>query len=101
MLVIADETSNLEFVVSDLLSQAEHGPDSQVVLLTVNLDDSKINKIQQIVSNQTNVLPRASIISQSLTHSYILKCKDVDNALEISNLYAPYLFNIFPTLTVF
>lgn len=89
VLVIADSTSNPKYVASDLLSQAEHGPDSQVVLLTINLPRAQIQKIQTQVHEQANALPRVDIIRESISKSYLLNCKNIDEALAFSNEYAP------------
>ena len=89
VLVIADDTCNPAFVASDLLSQAEHGPDSQVVLLTVNLDDTKVSEIQKQVEWQALKLPRVDIVRQCLPKSYILKFTSLDDAIQFSNDYAP------------
>jgi phosphoribosyl-ATP pyrophosphohydrolase/phosphoribosyl-AMP cyclohydrolase/histidinol dehydrogenase len=76
-------------VASDLLSQAEHGPDSQVVLLTVNLSSHAIQAIQDQVTKQAELLPRRDIVRQSLSKSYILSCSNLDEAIQFSNAYAP------------
>lgn len=87
--VIADKTSNPAFVASDLLSQAEHGADSQVVLLTVDLDERAVTAIESALRAQALVLPRVDIIRKSIAHSLIIKCRDVDEAFDFSNKYAP------------
>merc|ERR1711939_79840 len=89
VLVIADKTSNPAFVASDLLSQAEHGADSQVVLLTVDLDERAVTAIESALRAQALVLPRVDIIRKSIAHSLIIKCRDVDEAFDFSNKYAP------------
>jgi histidinol dehydrogenase len=87
VLVIADAQANPEFIAWDLLSQAEHGPDSQVVLLTDSdeLADSVIRKLNQLAPRS----PRAAILQQSLAESRIIRVADMETALELSNQYAP------------
>lgn len=85
--VLADETSNPTFVAADLLSQAEHGVDSQVLLVTTS--EVLIEKVQQEVERQLQQLPRREIAMQSLQYSKIILVKNVDEAMEITNRYAP------------
>lgn len=87
--VIADETANPAFVAADLLSQAEHGIDSQVVLLTVNLPPETIAKIEEEVDKQAQALPRADIMRQSIPKSILVQTRSVKEAMEFSNDYAP------------
>lgn len=87
VLVIADETANPAFVASDLLSQAEHGPDSQVLLITDSADLAQA--VQQELKNQLALLKRRDIAAQALQHSRIVVVADMAEALELSNLYAP------------
>ncbi|KAI9295568.1 hypothetical protein K502DRAFT_290838 [Neoconidiobolus thromboides FSU 785] len=89
ILVIADATSNPKFVASDLLSQAEHGEDSQSVLVTVGLDEAKIQDILKEVESQAKVLPRKDIIEKSLAHSFLLTTENQEQAIAFSNDYAP------------
>jgi phosphoribosyl-ATP pyrophosphohydrolase/phosphoribosyl-AMP cyclohydrolase/histidinol dehydrogenase len=89
LLVIADDLCVPEYVVSDLLSQAEHGPDSQVVLLGVGLSDATLAKIQRQVDAQARALTRCEIVRKSLAHSRILIVGDRKSAMEFSNEYAP------------
>lgn len=89
VLVVADESSDSDFVASDLLSQAEHGVDSQVILIGVQLTDSKITEIQKAVNEQANRLPREDIIRKCIAHSTIVRCSTYEEAFEISNAYAP------------
>lgn len=87
VLVIADKDANPAFVASDLLAQAEHGVDSQVVLLT---DCSKLaDAVQQQLSEQLDVLDRKAIAGQALAHSRLIVVADIDTAIELSNRYAP------------
>jgi len=87
VLIIADRTADPEYVAADLLSQAEHGPDSQVVLLT----DSKemINNVNDEVDKQLKKLPRKDIALQSLDNSISVLLTSIDECLEFSNKYAP------------
>ncbi len=87
VLVIADDEANPAFVAADLLSQAEHGPDSQVMLLA--LSDSFVQKTLDEVEKFLQILPRASIARQALSHSHAILCKDLGEAAAISNAYAP------------
>ncbi len=87
VLVIADESANPAFVAADLLSQAEHGADSQVVLLT-NSEDF-LQKVEKELQAQLDVLPRKDFASKALQHSLGVLLKDVEEMLQFSNLYAP------------
>ena len=87
VLVIADENSNTTFVASDLLSQAEHGADSQAVLLCTSAQ--KIEEILQEVQKQLQKLPRKEIAKKSLQNSFALLCENKKQALSFSNRYAP------------
>ncbi|KAJ3149772.1 trifunctional histidinol dehydrogenase [Geranomyces variabilis] len=89
LLVIADPTCNPAYVASDLLSQAEHGEDSQVVLLAAELSDSAVAAIEEEVRTQGEALPRADIVRESISKSYILRVDSVAEALKFSNQYAP------------
>jgi len=89
VLVIADETANPAFVASDLLSQAEHGPDSQVVLLAVDLSDEQLSEIEDELDAQANTLPRKDIVRGAIEHSITLVVKDIHEAMRWSNYYAP------------
>lgn len=89
VLVIADMTSNPVYVAADLLSQAEHGPDSQVVLLAVDLTPEHLQKIEDEVHNQAIALPRCDIIRKSIPHSFSLSMKTLEEAMQFSNDYAP------------
>ncbi|BEK36441.1 histidinol dehydrogenase [Campylobacter coli] len=87
VLVIADEKANVKFVASDLLSQAEHGADSQVILVCLNKEFAQ--SASDEVSRQLENLPRKELASKSIANSKIIIAKDLDEALLISNLYAP------------
>jgi phosphoribosyl-ATP pyrophosphohydrolase/phosphoribosyl-AMP cyclohydrolase/histidinol dehydrogenase len=89
VLVIADATANPAFVASDLLSQAEHGVDSQVVCIAVDLLDAQIRLIEDELHKQANALPRVDIVRGAIEHSVTLVVKDIQEALELSNFYAP------------
>ena len=87
VLIIADKTSNPEFVAADLLSQAEHGADSQVILLS---DDEKIiNKTKDELQKQLNLLLRKEIAIEALKNSRAILLKSMDECIDFSNLYAP------------
>ena len=87
VLVIADETAVPEFVAADLLSQAEHGADSQVSLLTTS--ELIVEKVQQSIKEQLNELPRKEIAEKALANSKIVLLNSIDEAIDLSNLYAP------------
>ncbi|ANZ22341.1 histidinol dehydrogenase [Buchnera aphidicola (Diuraphis noxia)] len=87
LLVIADETANPDFIAADLLSQAEHGSSSQVILLTSSVQLSK-NVISSL-NEQVKKLPRLSEISKSLKNSMIIITDNMSQCIEISNMYAP------------
>jgi len=87
VLVIADEHANAAYVAADLLSQAEHGPDSQVMLVTTSLDLA--NKVKEEIDNECAFLSRSLIARQALTESSILIVNSIDEAVAISNTYAP------------
>ncbi|PKS12811.1 hypothetical protein jhhlp_001023 [Lomentospora prolificans] len=89
VLVVADKDSEPAFVASDLLSQAEHGVDSQVILIGVDLSEEKLKAIEDEVHNQAMALPRVDIVRGSIAHSITISVKDVDEAMRISNDYAP------------
>lgn len=85
--VIADATSNAEFVAADLLSQAEHGIDSQVILICTS--ESKLLEVQQEVERQLNLLPRKEIAEKTLVNSQLVLVRDTHEAMALSNAYAP------------
>lgn len=89
LLVIADSSADPKYVISDLLSQAEHGEDSQVVLLAVDLSEQDIQRYQEELVKQATVLPRADIVKVSISKSYILCLKTIQEAIDFSNKYAP------------
>lgn len=85
--VIADKTSNLAFVASDFLSQAEHGVDSQSILLTT--DEEIIEPLMTEIDRQLAELPRKEIAAQSLAHSKLVVLETLDQLVELTNEYAP------------
>ena len=87
LMVVADETADPDFVAADLLSQAEHGPDSQVILLTPSPD--WIPKVMQSLSAQLKSLPRAEIAERALENSRVICLKDPKQLVDFMNDYAP------------
>lgn len=87
LLVVADQTSNPEFVASDLLSQAEHGADSQVVL--VSTCESTIEQVKNEIEIQIQKLPRKEIAKKAIENSRLIYVEDDKTALEIINEYGP------------
>ncbi len=85
--VIADSTANPKFIATDLLSQAEHGVDSQVLLILT--DEAMIDQVQDALEQQLQTLPRARTARQALDNSKIFLVKDTKEAIELSNAYAP------------
>lgn len=85
--VLADETANAEFVAADLLSQAEHGIDSQVLLITTS--EEKLREIQAETSRQLELLPRKDIAAQALDNSRYVLVSTADEMMALSNAYAP------------
>jgi histidinol dehydrogenase len=87
VLVIADNRANPEFIAADLLSQAEHGPDSQVILLT---DDQMLLKsVKSEVDKQVELLPRKDIALKALGNSKLILLPTLDDCMDFSNRYAP------------
>jgi len=87
VLVIADSGATPDFVASDLLSQAEHGPDSQVILLTP--DVKMAQAVGEAVERQLQALSRSEIARQALASSRLIVAKDIAQCIEISNAYGP------------
>ena len=85
--VIADDSSNAEFVAADLLSQAEHGTDSQVLLISTS--ESMAEKVIKEIDRQMALLPRRNIAAQALENSICIVAHDSSEAMDISNAYAP------------
>ena len=87
VLVIADAAANPEFIAADLISQAEHGPDSQVVMLTDN--QKLITEVKIRLELQLNKLPRKDIASKALNNSMLILFETLDDCISFSNEYAP------------
>jgi histidinol dehydrogenase len=85
--VSADETANADFVAADLLSQAEHGIDSQVILVTTS--EQLLEKVQEAVGRQLAQLPRRDIAAKALENSRMILVHSADEMVELSNTYAP------------
>ncbi len=85
--VIADETANPAFVAADLLSQAEHGVDSQVVLITTS--EKLLHEVEYEVQHQLSRLPRWQMAEKSLANSKLILVKDMEEAIAMTNEYAP------------
>ncbi len=87
--MIADELSNPSFVAADLLSQAEHGIDSQVVLVGINLTPTHLAAIEDEVDKQAHQLPRVDIVRKSIAKSLVVNTSSIQEAMDFSNDYAP------------
>ena len=85
--VIADETSHADFVAADLLSQAEHGIDSQVFLITTS--EKMLNDVQEEILRQVELLPRKEMAMKSLDNSKLVLVHDKQEAMKLCNIYAP------------
>ena len=87
VLIIADSEANPRFIAADILAQAEHDPDAQCILVT----DSKeiADEVDNEIKNQIEDLKRREVITQSLENSYLVLTRDMNEAIEFSNLYAP------------
>ena len=85
--VLADETSNASFVAADLLSQAEHGPDSQVLLVCKSVATALA--VEAEVERQLALLPRKDIAAQALQHSKAIIVRDDSEMMDVTNRYAP------------
>lgn len=85
--VLADETSDVAFVAADLLSQAEHGPDSQVLLVCKSVETAQ--KVKTEVERQLALLPRKEIAAQALEHSIAIVVRDDEEMMYVTNCYAP------------
>jgi histidinol dehydrogenase len=84
--VLADASANPDFVASDLLSQAEHGPDSQVVLVTT--DEALIDRTKKSITQQLELLERKDIAALALENSKMILMREIDEAIDFANLYA-------------
>lgn len=87
VLVIADETANPSFIAADLLAQAEHGTDSQAIL--VSTSNQIITETLKEIESQLNILPRKEIAAKAIANSYAVLTKNLDEAMLFSNEYAP------------
>ncbi|QWX85335.1 histidinol dehydrogenase [Cellulophaga sp. HaHaR_3_176] len=87
LLVVADDTANAEFVASDLLSQAEHGIDSQVIL--VSLSKVLLENVEKAIEEQIQDLPRKEIAQQAIDNSKLIYIEDAETAQELINEYGP------------
>lgn len=87
VLIVADEKANPVFVAADLLSQAEHGADSQVLLVTTS--DRMLERIREEVQVQLEKLPRRELAVRSLEHSKLILVHSMEEAMELANAYAP------------
>ncbi len=85
--VVADATSNPAYIASDLLSQAEHGPDSQVLLFTDSGD--LIGQVQAMLKSQLELLPRKEIAGKALNNSKLILLRNLDEIMDMVNQYAP------------
>ena len=94
LLVLADETANPNYIASDLLSQAEHGPDSQVIF--VSLSRSLIDNVEKSIYDQIENLNRKNFINKSIANSRLIFFDDKIDAVEFINKYAPehYIVNV-------
>jgi histidinol dehydrogenase len=87
LMVVADETASPVFVAADLLSQAEHGPDSQVFLVTCQ--ESFPEEVEKEIDRQLNELPRKAVAEKALSHSTCIVLRNREECLEVINRYAP------------
>tara|TARA_B110000914_G_C15497088_1_gene463844 strand:- start:640 stop:1926 length:1287 start_codon:yes stop_codon:yes gene_type:complete len=94
LLVLADQYANPSYIASDLLSQAEHGPDSQVIF--VSLSKSLINDVEKCINDQIKNLDRIDFINKSISNSKLIFFDDETKAIDFINLYAPehYIINV-------
>lgn len=87
VMVIADDNANADFVAADFLSQAEHGPDSQSILLTTST--RLVDELPQCLDKMLEMLPRREMMEKSLSHSRIILLRDMNEVMDFSNTYAP------------
>jgi len=87
VLVIADKHADSEFIAADLLSQAEHGSDSQVVLVVT--EDTNLSAIESALSEQLKALPRKEMAADALENSFTVVVESTEKAMEFTNQYAP------------
>ena len=86
VMVIADESANLEFVASDFLSQAEHGPDSQSIMLPAS--EAVASKLPQVIEQLLSTMPRREMMERSLSHSHVILLNEAE-IMDFANEYAP------------
>ena len=87
VMVIADDNANADFVAADFLSQAEHGPESQSILLTTSA--RLVDELPQCLDKMLNMLTRREMMEKSLSHSRIILLRDMNEVMDFSNTYAP------------
>ena len=87
LLVVADDSADPDFIAADLLSQAEHGPDSQVILLSDS--ESLITEVDSELNKQVALLSRKDIAVQALEQSHLILVNDMKQAVAVSNMYGP------------
>jgi histidinol dehydrogenase len=87
VLVIADETANASFIAADLLSQAEHGIDSQAIFISSS--EAKADEVKDEIYTQVELLPRKELALAAIEKSFILITDSLDEAFNFSNMYAP------------
>lgn len=87
VMVVADSTAKVPFIVADLLSQAEHGPDSQVILVCQDL--AMAREVQREINDRKALLPREGIVDKALTDSRIVVFSNLADGIEFANAYAP------------
>lgn len=87
VMIIADAEANAEYVASDFLSQAEHGPDSQSILLTTSPE--LVQKLPTVIEKLLERLPRQEMMGKSLSHSHIILLNSIDDMMDFANEYAP------------
>lgn len=92
LLVVADNTANAAYIASDLLSQAEHGADSQVILVTTSIELTRL--VSKEIENQLSVLPRKAIAEKAIANSKLIYIENDDLALQLINEYGPEHFII-------
>ena len=93
LLILADENANPNYIASDLLSQAEHGPDSQVIF--ISLSKPLVNEVEKCINDQIRILDRRDFINKSISNSKLIFFDDKIKAIDFINQYAPehYIIN--------
>ncbi len=99
LLVVADDTANAAFVASDLLSQAEHGVDSQVILVSTSIEF--INLVETEIEKQLRLLPRRDIAQKAMDNSKLIYMEDDQTAMDLINEYGPEHFIVCVTYEAF